>query len=149
MKLPLRDMSRPKALLIAGLAAGALAVSSAAAAVNVGLLAGDDSEPFTPEPVATSSVPTETTVTTEGPVEVVYQDVYETVTPAPAVAPAPAAPPPAPVAVSSDDSGDSYDDSDDRYEDDDDDHDDDHDEDDDDHDEDDDDHDDEDDGFDD
>ncbi|MGK2950203.1 MAG: hypothetical protein ACSLFP_16650 [Acidimicrobiales bacterium] len=136
-------MSRPKALLIAGLAAGALAVSSAAAAVNVGLLAGDDSTPFTPEPVATSSAPTETTVTTEPPVEVVYQDVYETVAPAPAPAPAVASPAVRSSSVDeSDDSDDGYDDSDARYDDDGDDHDDDFDDEDDDFDDEDDDHDD-------
>ena len=52
MKNPLRDLSRPKALGLAGLAAGALTVSAAAAAVNVGLLSAHQTATFSTTPVA-------------------------------------------------------------------------------------------------
>jgi hypothetical protein len=115
MKNPLRELSRSKALGIAGIVAGAVAVSGAAAALNVGLLTGHESSPFTPQSVAsTDDGAVTTTSTTEPPVEIVYQDVYE---PGPASAPAT---PGAPVASSSrdDDNDDSYgDDADDADED--------------------------------
>jgi len=106
MNHPFRNLSRPKALGLAGVAAGVLAVSSGAAAMNVGLLSTHQSEPFTPQPVSvTEDLPT--TTTTESP-EIVYEDVYEHVTaptPPPAVNPVTdvAPTPPAPSASDSDD----------------------------------------------
>jgi hypothetical protein len=126
MKNPLREMSRPKAIGLAGIVAGAVAISGAAAAVNVGLLTGNDSAPFTPKTVAAQSDGTvaTSTSTTEPPVEIVYQDVYEQ---APAVPGPPPAATPAPVVgtASDDDAYDEYEDDDDyddydEYEDDDD-----------------------------
>ena len=105
MKNPFRDMSRPKALATAGIVAGAVAISGVAAAVNVGLLTGDDSAPFEPQKVSSTADGVVTTTST--PVEIVVKDVYEQ---APA-APAPAAPvASAPPASSSGDSDDSYED---------------------------------------
>jgi hypothetical protein len=84
MKNPLKDLTRPKALGLAGVAAGVLAISGGAAAMNVGLLSSGADEPFTPQPVSVTEQPTTTTTAAE-PV-IVYEDVYETV-------PAPTAPP--------------------------------------------------------
>lgn len=88
MKNPLRDLSRPKALGLAGLAAGALTVSAAAAAVNVGLLNAHQTPTFSTTPVAeTGAVKVAASTTSEAPpAQVVYQDVYEHV-----AAPAPVA----------------------------------------------------------
>jgi len=95
MKNPFRDMSRPKALATAGIVAGAVAISGAAAAVNVGLLTGNDSAPFEPQKVSASADGMVTTTTTEPPVEIIVKDVYEQAPPPPAsVAPAPVAPAP-------------------------------------------------------
>ena len=55
MKNPLRDLSRPKALALAGLAAGALTLSAAAAALNVGLSSAHEAPAFSPTPVAKTS----------------------------------------------------------------------------------------------
>lgn len=99
MQNPLKDMSRPKALGLAGMAAGVLAISGGAAAMNVGLISSGASEPFTPEPVSVTEEQPTTTTTASDPV-IAYEDVYETV---PAVAPS--APTPA-VASSDDDSDD-------------------------------------------
>ena len=83
MKNPLRDMSRPKALGLAGLAAGALTVSAGAAALNVGLLSAHQKPAFTPTLIdATGQVVPDPP---KPDVRVVYQDVYEHV-PAPAAA---------------------------------------------------------------
>jgi hypothetical protein len=97
MKNPLRDMSRPKALGLAGLAAGALTVSAAAAAMNVGLLTSEPEPAFAPTPVVQTGDVEQPTPTTEAPVEIVYQDVYDIVSAgggssAPVAAPAPPAP---------------------------------------------------------
>lgn len=96
MKNPLREMSRPKALATAGIVAGAVALSGVAAAVNVGLLTGNDSAPFKPQKVVatTANGSVTTTSTTEPPVEIVYKDVYEQA-PAPPATAGPAAPAPA------------------------------------------------------
>ncbi len=102
MKNPLRDLSRPKALGLAGVAAGALTASAAAAALNVGLLSAHEKPAFAPTPVAESGEVMLDTTTTQAPV-VVYEDVYDHV-PAPAVtpaAPAPTSGQPAPSGASS------------------------------------------------
>jgi len=99
MKNPLRELSRPKALAVAGIVAGAVALSGAAAALNVGLLTGHDRSSFTPQTVVGTA--------TEPSVDVVYKDVYEQV-PGPSTTTVQA---PASSLSSSDDSGDdAYDD---------------------------------------
>ena len=87
MQNPFRDMSRPKALATAGIVAGAVAISGAAAAVNVGLLTGNDSAPFEPQKVSATADGSVTTSTTDPPSRSSYQDVYEQA-PAPTTGPA-------------------------------------------------------------
>jgi hypothetical protein len=78
MKNPLREMSRPKALGLAGAVAGAVAISGAAAALNIGLLTGGGTSRFDPQKVvATADGTIPTTTTSEPPVEIVYEDVYD------------------------------------------------------------------------
>lgn len=83
MKNPFSDMSRPKALGFAGVAAGALTLSAGAAALNVGLLGADPAPTFDSTPVVETGAVVDDTTTTAPPVEVVYQDVFETVPAAP------------------------------------------------------------------
>ena len=67
MKNPLREMSRPKALATAGIVAGAVAISGVAAALNVGLLTGNDGGRFTPQKVASTTDGSVTTTSTTAP----------------------------------------------------------------------------------
>jgi hypothetical protein len=95
---PLHDVTRRRALVLAGGAAAVLTIGGAAAAFNVGLLSRDAPGAFDPEPVAT--VPS-VTVPDTGPGEpsIVYEDVYETAPGAGTIAsvpPAQSAPPAAP-----------------------------------------------------
>ncbi len=87
--------SRKSALALAGAVAGTITAASLAGAVNLGLLSSDSTPaPSTQvqlfEPIDTAAATT--TSTTEAPVEVVVQDVYDLPSdsgqsPAPAVAP--------------------------------------------------------------
>ena len=59
MKNPLKDLSRAKALGIAGVAAGVMAFGGSAAAMSAGLINGSSPEPFSPaDVVVTDDTPT-------------------------------------------------------------------------------------------
>lgn len=87
MNNPLANVTRPKALLVAIAAAGAIAATGAVTAINVGLLSGQGAKPLAPKTISIS--PPEDQATTapapELPPQIVYQDVYDRVSSTPAV----------------------------------------------------------------